>query len=587
MSKEFATRNLVHNKIPEFPSGSGADRFLTKKEILDTSPFARIEGSYSDVAIPIMDNVIYAEAAFSVSRTSFQLPQNTGSESFTVTSTIGGEALAWSVSEFNASWATYSVSGNSVSVHANADQTTESQKSGYIRVKQSVTNQEITVNFTQAAGVPTYTYTFSPSATSLSFGATANSQSISVTSYRTKYINGHQVGTEDLDYSSSSPGGGLTVSGTTFSVTENVVESSRSWSVVFTQSVSGNTFTVSVTQAAGVPTYTYTFSPSATSLSFGATANSQSISVTSYRTKYINGHQVGTEDLDYSSSSPGGGLTVSGTTFSVTENVVESSRSWSVVFTQSVSGNTFTVSVTQAAASITWGHEFTSATTSLSFIATGETKRIAVNSIRRKYINGNPTTEVAAVPYTPSISGDSTFSVSSYDTSEIYIVAANNLAAFQRTGTLTLSQQSSGKTLTISLSQEAGEVTQVTISDALVSYGTIYGYLNSPEGPSVIIGELKNYMLVSSRTYGYTFKAVGGGSVSISLNLILNTKISSHTVTEATGGITANKMFIVQSTSGSIITIRFDNSPSGATISSKVYFEGYINPILMDFTIER
>lgn len=358
MSKEFATRNLVHNKIPEFPSGSGADRFLTKKEILDASPFARIEGSYSDVAIPIMDNVIYAEAAFSVSRTSFQLPQNTGSESFTVTSTIGGEALAWSVSEFNASWATYSVSGNSVSVHANADQTTESQKSGYIRVKQSVTNQEITVNFTQAAGVPTYTYTFSPS---------------------TK------------------------------------------------------------------------------SLSFGATANNQSISVTSYRTKYINGHQVGTENLDYSSSSPGGGLTVSGTTFSVTENVVESSRSWSVVFTQSVSGNTFTISVTQAAASITWGHEFTSATTSLSFIATGETKRIAVNSIRRKYINGNPTTEVAAVPYTPSISGDSTFSVSSYDTSEIYIVAANNPAASQRTGTLTLSQQSSGKTLTISLSQKAGE----------------------------------------------------------------------------------------------------------------------------------
>ena len=587
MSKEFATRNLVHNKIPEFPSGSGADRFLTKKEILDTSPFARIEGSYSDVAIPIMDNVIYAEAAFSVSRTSFQLPQNTGSESFTVTSTIGGEALAWSVSEFNASWATYSVSGNSVSVHANADQTTESQKSGYIRVKQSVTNQEITVNFTQAAGVPTYTYTFSPSTTSLSFGATANSQSISVTSYRTKYINGHQVGTENLDYSSSSPEGGLTVSGTTFSVTENVVESSRSWSVVFTQSVSGNTFTVSVTQAAGVPTYTYTFSPSTTSLSFGATANSQSISVTSYRTKYINGHQVGTENLDYSSSSPEGGLTVSGTTFSVTENVVESSRSWSVVFTQSVSGNTFTVSVTQAAASITWGHEFTSATTSLSFIATGETKRIAVNSIRRKYINGNPTTEVAAVPYTPSISGDSTFSVSSYDTSEIYIVAANNLAALQRTGTLTLSQQSSGKTLTISLSQEAGEVTRVTISNALVSYGTIYGYLNSPEGPSVIIGELKNYMLVSSRTYGYTFKAVGGGNVSISLNLILNTKISSHTVTEATGGITADKMFIIQSTSGSIITIRFDNSPSGATISSKVYFEGYINPILMDFTIER
>ena len=587
MSKEFATRNLVHNKIPEFPSGSGADRFLTKKEILDASPFARIEGSYLDVAIPIMDNVIYAEAAFSVSRTSFQLPQNTGSESFTVTSTIGGEALAWSVSEFNASWATYSVSGNSVSVHANADQTTESQKSGYIRVKQSVTNQEITVNFTQAAGVPTYTYTFSPSTTRLSFGATANSQSISVTSYRTKYINGHQVGTENLDYSSSSPGGGLTVSGTTFSVTENVVESSRSWSVVFTQSVSGNTFTVSVTQAAGVPTYTYTFSPSTTRLSFGATANSQSISVTSYRTKYINGHQVGTENLDYSSSSPGGGLTVSGTTFSVTENVVESSRSWSVVFTQSVSGNTFTVSVTQAAASITWGHEFTSATTSLSFIATGETKRIAVNSIRRKYINGNPTTEVAAVPYTPSISGDSTFSVSSYDTSEIYIVAANNLAAFQRTGTLTLSQQSSGKTLTISLSQEAGEVTRVTISNALVSYGTIYGYLNNPEGPSVIIGELKNYMLVSSRTYGYTFKAVGGGNVSISLNLILNTKISSYTVTEATGGITANKMFIVQSTSGSIITIRFDNSPSGATISSKVYFEGYINPILMDFTIER
>ena len=382
MSKEFATRNLVHNKIPEFPSGSGADRFLTKKEILDASPFARIDGSYSDVAIPIMDNVIYAEAVFGVSATEFQLPQDTSSKTFTVVSTIGGEPLAWSVSEFTASWATYSVSGNSVSVHANTDQTTESQKSGYIRVKQSVTNKEIAVYFTQAAGVPTYTYTFSPSTTSLSFGATANSQSILVTSYRTKYINGHQVGTENLDYSSSSPGGGLTVSGTTFSVTENVVESSRSWSVVFTQSVSGNTFTVSVTQAA---------------------------------------------------------------------------------------------------ASITWGHEFTSTTTSLSFIATGETKRIAVYSIRRKYINGNPTTEVAAVPYTPSISGDSTFSVSSYDTSEIYIVAAKNSSASQRTGTLTLSQQSSSKTLSISLSQEAGEGVKTyeyhiqpnTIMVSNIVYGTV------------------------------------------------------------------------------------------------------------------
>ena len=88
---------------------------------------------------------------------------------------------------------------------------------------------------------------------------------------------------------------------------------------------------------------------------------------------------------------------------------------------------------------------------------------MAVNSIRRKYINGNPTTEVAAVPYTPSISGDSTFSVSSYDTSEIYIVAANNPTASQRTGTLTLSQQSSGKTLTISLSQEAAFIIRLYI----------------------------------------------------------------------------------------------------------------------------
>ena len=585
MSKEFATRNLVHNKIPEFPSGSGADRFLTKKEILDTSPFARIEGSYSDVAIPIMDNVIYAEAAFSVSRTSFQLPQNTGSESFTVTSTIGGEALAWSVSEFNASWATYSVSGNSVSVHANADQTTESQKSGYIRVKQSVTNQEITVNFTQAAGVPTYTYTFSPSTISLSFGATANSQSILVTSYRTKYINGHQVGTENLDYSSSSPGGGLTVSGTTFSVTENVVESSRSWSVVFTQSVSGNTFTISVTQAAASITWSHEFTSATTSLSFGATANSQSILVTSYRTKYINGHQVGTENLDYSSSSPGGGLTVSGTTFSVTENVVESSRSWSVVFTQSVSGNTFTISVTQAAASITWSHEFTSATTSLSFIATGETKRIAVNSIRQKYINGNPTTEVAAVPYTPSISGDSTFSVSSYDTSEIYIVAANNPTASQRTGTLTLSQQGSGKTLSISLSQEAGEVTQATLVAINCTYATSEVYINDSTGPVLKVDNPNNYML-RNIIYGYTFKIIASGSTTPIAVAALMPKISSYTVTKTTGGLYIENMSAIHASDGSFLQAQLSSRVNGATIGALVYFEGYTNPIAMDFTVE-
>lgn len=79
MSKELATKNLIHNKISSFPGANGADVLLTRKEIEETS-LAVVTGSCLQNEIPIMDNVIGAESweyVFSIDRTSANVA-NTG-----------------------------------------------------------------------------------------------------------------------------------------------------------------------------------------------------------------------------------------------------------------------------------------------------------------------------------------------------------------------------------------------------------------------------------------------------------------------------------------------------------------------------
>ena len=96
-----------------------------------------------------------------------------------------------------------------------------------------------------------------------------------------------------------------------------------------------------------------------------------------------------------------------------------------------------------------WRYTLTVNPTSLSFVATGETKSLtSVISTKQKYINNIAVGSPTNVAYTTTVSGTG-FSKGS---SETQVVAAANTGE-QRTGSATVSASEGGKTVGITLTQ--------------------------------------------------------------------------------------------------------------------------------------
>ena len=140
------------------------------------------------------------------------------------------------------------------------------------------------------------------------------------------------------------------------------------------------------------------------------------------------------------------------------------------------------------------------------------------------------------------------------------------------------------KTLSISLSQEA-EVTTVTLIGVNCSYATPEIYINDSTGPNLKIDDPNNYTLYNL-AYGYTIKAIASGSTTPIVVAALIPKISSYTVTKTTGGLYIENMSVVHAGDGSFLQVHLSSRVNGATIGALVYFEGYTNPIAMNFTVE-
>ena len=230
-----------------------------------------------------------------------------------------------------------------------------SARSGIYVITQSESDKTASFTCNQSAGDVGWNYYFSVSPGSMSFGNRGDSKSVSVTSYRRQTVNGSENGVqEDVAYSQSSNNSEFSASASAISVGENMSESSRSATVTYTQSGSGKTGTVSCSQAAADVSWNYYFSASPTSCSFAATGGSQSISISSYKRKVLNGkEQSGDVGVDYSLSSAGG-ASVSGNTISIGENVSASGRSGTVSWTQSESDKSVSVSWSQSKAKITY-----------------------------------------------------------------------------------------------------------------------------------------------------------------------------------------------------------------------------------------
>lgn len=140
-----------------------------------------------------------------------------------------------------------------------SENTTLNQRSASLTLTQNESGKQITVQFTQDAGVETWEYTFTSNNNSLVFnaiGGKGTPTELTITSNKQKYINGKAVGSPvNVDYSRPSLPSWLSVESGYYEALENKSESSRSYTDTLTQAESGKKLTPVLSQAAGVKTY--------------------------------------------------------------------------------------------------------------------------------------------------------------------------------------------------------------------------------------------------------------------------------------------------------------------------------------------
>lgn len=140
-----------------------------------------------------------------------------------------------------------------------SENTTLNQRSASLTFTQNESGKQITVQFTQDAGVETWEYTFTSKSNSLVFnaiGGKGTPTELTITSNKQKYINGKTVGSPvNVDYSRPSLPSWLSVESGYYEALENKSESSRSYTDTLTQAESGKKLTPVLSQAAGVKTY--------------------------------------------------------------------------------------------------------------------------------------------------------------------------------------------------------------------------------------------------------------------------------------------------------------------------------------------
>lgn len=276
---EIATWSAVKTKVG---LGKDSNECPTKAELLALSPTGTGEnyigleisnassyGNNETVQLSDIHKVTY-KYTFTVDRTTLSFPASGGAPSpnlwFGLVSRkqkyVDG-VISGSYTEVGSTQTAYPdwVSYNQTVPQYEAKENTGLvERSANMTYTQNESGKQITVQFTQAAGVETWEYTFTATNTTLNFPAVGGSGtpgSIGITSTKQRFINGSAVGNalnvsftrqqaEDWEHN---------IEGSGWIADENKSESSRSRTVTYTQDESGKKVTVTFNQAAGVKTY--------------------------------------------------------------------------------------------------------------------------------------------------------------------------------------------------------------------------------------------------------------------------------------------------------------------------------------------
>ena len=364
----------------------------------------------------------------------------------------------------------FSLSGKTVSAGNNTSTSTRS-----ITYTANHAGKSASCTITQSAGNRQYAswsaWNVTVSANPVTIAASGGTSSISAAATRTRTWTWNGVSgsggteTDRATPSLSAAGSGFSLSGTTLTAGNNTTASERSCTVTATSN--GRSAACTVRQSAGSQTTEYgnwttgSLSVSASPSGIGSSGGTSRLSATASqsRPKYTkwNGITTGTtteyRSVDVSSSASwsgsASGFSRSGTTVTVAANGSTSSRN--CTYTASYGGKSGHVTIHQdgkPADVITYGYIFTLGSVSGDdVVSTGGTVTYSVTSQKITYTNGSETSR-------SNIGWSASANVSWISAGTNSATVSENPTTSDRSGTITLTQNESGRKLSITVYQD-------------------------------------------------------------------------------------------------------------------------------------
>lgn len=365
----------------------------------------------------------------------------------------------------------FSLSGTTLTV---AENKTANQRSVVVRATMDTVYKEVTV--TQSAYSVEWEYTFTASPTTLSFDALGTAKSITITSYREKYINGSLVegSRENVSYihaiSTEHIG---TVLGTSISMQENQTTSTRSGQVSYEQNGSNKVIRITCNQAAGTISTrdvlevvdNFGDSPAVGGSIFGL--------VKSGYYDVINGKDSTWHNVTPTIKSKSSYITyveitkASGDGYNIgitlSENTSESSRRASL--TLIYGSKEVDMATTQAGASVAWSYELkvNNGTQDLNQQVPAKpsgTYSFTISSKRHKIVNGSVTSQSEDTTWTTSIPGSPSWIHVEEQSNTLIVTVDENTTTSQRSADIVIFQTGSSDTsITLTVEQQAASIT--------------------------------------------------------------------------------------------------------------------------------
>ena len=509
MSNEIATYSMILSKLSLGKSGTECP---TKTQILAINSLIVIDnastyGANECVKIDdIRKKVETWNYYLTVSPTSMSFGAGGGSKSFTVSSykrkVLDGVEQSGdtsvSLKSTTISGTGFSLSGTTVSASANE---ITSNRTGTVTITQNESNKTVTISLSQDGDdVSSYgEWTISVSASPTSVSSSGGTSTITASAKRTVYWVSGDVTEETGNPTLSTNLGSLSSSSSpsTLTLGENTSTSSRTATINATYSSKSATCTV--TQAAGESpdVWDYVFSVNPYQVSVGSGGGSGTVTITSYET--LNGSWY--RDVSYSidsSTLPSWATYDGGGSFTISANTSSSSRSANVYFVQDESGKRDYASLSQSAYAppadnyvFTW-HNGSTSNKSESFQATGAVSS-AITLVSTKNGSNHPWSTTSHPSWITIVS----------ETATIVTIQASNNTGSARSGSVVLTQEDSGKTLTINVSQAAYSAT--------VEWRYKFGFNNGArDNISIAIRTMKEYEGASVTFTSYKSKYVDG-----------------------------------------------------------------------------